>query len=142
MKTTLVALFLFALVCGALLFAQPAECREHNKAKRAAEYHVTTSSSADTTSSSSSGSTSTSTYDDYGLPTNSSIGTETSPISAGSNGWDTRTTTSFDPNDHRAVGNSTFYEAIAYTSSPAPARMSVSLAAAAGLFATIAAFVF
>jgi len=44
----------------------------------------------------------------------------TSPIAAGQSGWDTWTSTSFDPNVHVEVGNSTAEKAFAYTSSPAP----------------------
>lgn len=118
---TLFGLLLLALVCSTMLFAEPVSCTK-SKGKRAAEYHVPTSSS-------SSDSSNHDTSYDYTVGTTY---TEASPITAGSDSWDTLTSTSFDPNQHRPVGNSTANEAFAYTSSPAPARMSITWSAAVG----------
>lgn len=120
----LFGILVLALLCSAMLFAEPAACTKPKGKRAVAAYHVPTSDS-----SSSSGAGSSDTSYDYTVGTTY---TEASPITAGSDGWDTATSTSFDPNVHRPVGNSTANEAFAYTSSPAPARTSVSWPLVAG----------
>lgn len=121
---------LLALVCSSMLFAEPVACA-NAKGKRAVAYHVP----APSASSSNSGS-SDSTYDYTVDPTY----TEASPITAGSDSWDTLTSTSFDPNVHRPVGNSTANEAFAYTSSPASARASATWSVVVGALFGVWAF--
>lgn len=113
MKRSNVLLTLFVAISLVLLasFAHPAEAAKDNK-KRAVMYHVPAASSSSNSPDGSS---------DYDYVVTSPLPSSgsTSPIAAGQSGWDTWTSTSFDPNVHIEVGNSTAEKAFAYTSSPA-----------------------
>jgi hypothetical protein len=110
MKAGLLCLVLLGILVVAMFNpSMGVDAKQHRK--REAAYHRPTSS----------GSSSDSDYSPV-LDT-----TELSPITAGESGWDTATSTSFDPNHHRQVDNSTAEQAFVFTSSsPAAERIGAS----------------